>query len=251
MFSIITASKLTQTLSLTFLNFSTTLLLRRFFTFLGTEVFKVMENALVRVGALSINEQHGMTSGSDMDHMCESERNGFDIAKQLGLASINAAFVEMKSQTQSSTKTHSSLHPLHGILSKRLYEASQTDVLLNNGFTMFLQEQDEPTTSQTPDASTARHSTFASHPTNYDKVQWELSELTDILRDKGIRDSATSTTKTSTSKLDPSTYSLVVVRDRLRAALGRQSPLSSSSFSSATDVLSLERFRESESIQGK
>ena len=38
---------------------------------------------------------------------------------------------------------------------------------------MFLQEQDEPTTSQTPDASTARHSTFASHPTNYDKVQWE------------------------------------------------------------------------------
>ena len=218
-----------------------------------------MENALVRVGALSINEQHGMTSGSDMDHMCESERNGFDIAKQLGLASINAAFVEMKSQTQSSTKsetkssikTHSSLHPLHGILSKRLYEASQTDVLLNNGFTMFLQEQDKPTTSQTPDASTARHSTFASHPTNYDKVQWELSELTDILRDKGIRDSATSTTKTSTSKLDPTTYSLVVVRDRLRAALGRQSPPSSSSFSSATDVLSLERFRESESIQGK
>ena len=219
-----------------------------------------MENALVRVGALSINEQHGMTSGSDMDHMCESERNGFDIAKQLGLASINAAFVEMKSQTQSQTKsstnksptkTHSSLHPLHGILSKRLYEASQTDVLLNNGFTMFLQEQDEPTTSQTPDAFTARHSTFASHPTNYDKVQWELSELTDILRDKGIRDSATSTTKTSTSKLDPTTYSLVVVRDRLRAALGRQSPPSSSSFSSATDVLSLERFRESESIQGK
>ena len=113
-----------------------------------------------------------------MDHMCESERNGFDIAKQLGLASINAAFVEMKSQTKSSTqsstkssiKTHSSLHPLHGILSKRLYEASQTDVLLNNGFTMFLQEQDKPTTSQTPDASTARHSTFASHPTNYDKV---------------------------------------------------------------------------------
>ena len=79
----------------------------------------------------------------------------------------------------------------------------------------------------------------------------ELSELTDILRDKGIRDSATSTTKTSTSKLDPATYSLVVVRDRLRAALGRQSPPSSSSFSSATDVLSLERFRESESIQGK
>ena len=80
----------------------------------------------------------------------------------------------------------------------------------------------------------------------------ELSELTDILRDKGIRDSATSTTKTSTSKLDPTTYSLVVVRDRLRAALGRQSPPSSaSSFSSATDVLSLERFRESESIQGK
>merc|ERR1711865_723299 len=167
-------------------------------------------------------------------------------------------FVEMKSQTKtqtksytiSSIKTHSSLHPLHGILSKRLYEASQTDVLLNNGFTMFLQEQEEPTTTQTPDASTARHSTFASHPTNYDKVQWELSELTDILRDKGIRDSATSTTKTSTSKLDPATYSLVVVRDRLRAALGRQSPpSSSSSFSSATDVLSLERFRESESIQ--
>ena len=49
MFSVITASKLTQTLSLTFLNFSTTLLLRRFFVyiFIGNDL-----EALYRLGTV-------------------------------------------------------------------------------------------------------------------------------------------------------------------------------------------------------
>ena len=63
MFSITTASKLTQTLSLTFLNFSTTLLLRRFFdTFVGDVLERFTNGELVATPHRVIATPHQRSS---------------------------------------------------------------------------------------------------------------------------------------------------------------------------------------------
>ena len=195
----------------------------------GTEVFKVMENVLIKIGALDVTKNYGLTSGTKMNNLCENERNGMDIAKQLGLASMNTVFMEEQASR--------SIHPSHAVLSKRLYEASQIDTLLKS--TLFLEQDESKDEKSAAFKRQRRHASFVSHPTNYDKVQWELNELTNILRERGVLDGATSTTKTSTHKLDPKTYSLVVVRDQLRASLNKN--LASTSSSPST---SMERFAE-------
>ena len=74
MFSVITAFKLTQTLSLTSLNFSTTLLLRRFFTFFRynyneSEQDQKMNDDLWRsASSRSSNDHESIRHGEDAPH---------------------------------------------------------------------------------------------------------------------------------------------------------------------------------------
>ena len=188
----------------------------------GTEVFQVLEKSLLSIGALDITSDHGITSTGVLDNTCKRARDGIDIARELGLATVT-------SMLETAETTGSVLHS--AMFAKRLYEASQVDTLS----TLFL-EQSASTTGKSVGVS-SRHAS-SRHPTNYDKVQWELSELTDMLRESGVRDDATSTTRTSLKKMSPETYSLVVIRDRLRSTLNRGTSGTSSS---------LERFQSTSS----
>ena len=207
----------------------------------GTEVFHVMEEALLKIGALDITQTRGITSTSILDTTCDQARNGIDIARQLGLATVTSlletSFSPSGSAGGSNSGGGSAGSTAAVVLAKRLYEANQVDTLR----ALFVETTSTTTTTQ--ETRRKRHAR-STHPTNYDKVTWELSELTDMLRESGVRDDATSSTQTSLQKMTPETYSLVVIRDRLRSTLNRGSTQSSSSSSSSS---STERFQSQES----
>eukprot|EP00946_MAST-07B_sp_MAST-7B-sp1_P001985 g1985.t1 len=190
----------------------------------GTEVFALLKEKLIEVGAIrligSTPHTHfapghaardqgdgpelpikGFTATPKLDAMCSSVRNGADIAVALGLQST-ISLVESAAHGQR----------VHATLARRMFEAAQSDVV---GTFLELAEGNDISVSEI-EKSFGHEAT-----TNLEKVHWELEQLSEILHDRGVRDRLTSETRTAMTKLDPETYSMVVVRDRLRSLMAR------------------------------
>lgn len=188
----------------------------------GTEVFAVLQEKLIQAGAIKLigssvsaakfapgharRDQgdgtelplQGFTATTKLDSMCSSVRNGADIAAALGLQS-SVSLVESAAHGRR----------LHATLARRMFEAAQADVVGK-----FLEMTEENGASS---ASGVTSSLGHEASANLEKVQWELDQLSEILHERGVRDRLTSDTHTALTKLDPETYSMVVVRDKLRS----------------------------------